>query len=83
MATLLSCLAVIINNKLPKHNEVVTDNRKSIMHENIPVIYWYLSHPDIVGFKACFNTSFKVRDVSAYRTPLWKKRALAKFTFMV
>lgn len=39
MATLLSAIVGIINNKLPKHNEVVNDNRKSIMHENIPVIY--------------------------------------------
>ena len=44
---LLSCLVVIINNKLPKHNEVVTDNRKSIMHENIPVIYWYWAIPTL------------------------------------
>lgn len=66
VATLLSCLVVIINNKLPKHNEVVTDNRKSIMHENIPVIYWYLGHPHMVGFKACLKTTFKDQEVSAY-----------------
>ena len=56
VALLLSFLVVIINNKLPKHNEVVTDNRKSIMHENIPVIYWYRS---TVGLKACSETTFE------------------------
>lgn len=66
VALLLSGLVVIINNKLPKHNEVVTDNGKSIMHENIPVIYWYLSHPHTVGFKAGWKTTFKGHKLSAY-----------------
>lgn len=36
------------------------------MHENIPVIYWYLGHPHTVGFKACLKTTFKDQEVSAY-----------------
>ena len=80
VALLLSCLVVIINNKLPKHNEVVTDNRKSIMHENIPVIYWYRS---TVGLKACSKTTFEDQELRVYSTTLWGRRTSTNSMFMV
>lgn len=83
MVTLLSGLVVIINNKPPKHNEVVSDNRKSIMHENTPVIYCNVRHPHTAGFKACLETTLKDQEVSVYKLPLQRLKTLTEFTFTV
>ena len=76
-------LAAIINNKLPKHNEVVTDNRKSIMLGNTPVIYGYSSHPHTAGFNARLKTTFKDQVVRVHEPPLWRTRPSTKFSFKV
>lgn len=68
---LVECIVGIINNKLPKHNEVVNDNRKSIMHENMPMIYWYLSHPHTVRFKDCWKIIFNDQEMITDKILLW------------
>lgn len=78
VATLLSGIVGIINNKLPKHNEVVNDNRKSIMHENTPMIYWYLRHPHTASFKDYLKTISKDQERIMDKTLWWGIKALNK-----
>lgn len=78
VVTLLSGIVGIINNKLPKHNEVVNDNRKSIMHENMPMIYWYVSHPHTARSKDCLKTTSKDQEMITDKILLWGMKALNK-----